>query len=350
MLKYSDVTTYHDLDVIIIATGYDGVISSLLDINIYGKNSRSGISTYLGMMVPNMPNAFTNAPPFIELQRIPEEPARTSLTRESSHWFILVGFRRRDNHATVLYMTGGTSLFLKIEDGSFYTSYAMSCNGFMDTALFPYMLSTSCSSAYVFGNKGHWTPTAKSAKISHHAECLVLSLVSSSSRVLNKIAVHRGDDVDAPLSYGKSLLINLGEVRPDQVRQARLANISILLGKLEYSLDDGLDSVSQGRSIRVFLAETRHRVGNFRRQLKDIKVQKSGRRLSFYAVQLNQVRTHVTWRKDAPSYALDNAYWMNQPTVAHDNYAWTNKITTEYQIRSHGPTETSGQRVRNWGP
>ncbi|KAL4403231.1 cyclopentanone 1,2-monooxygenase [Colletotrichum abscissum] len=82
----SDVATHHDLDVVIMATGYDGVTGSLLDMNIHGKNGvrlkdawRSGISTYLGMMVPNMPNAFvlygpqgpttqTNAPPFIELQ------------------------------------------------------------------------------------------------------------------------------------------------------------------------------------------------------------------------------------------------------------------------------------------
>ncbi|KAL4403224.1 cyclopentanone 1,2-monooxygenase [Colletotrichum abscissum] len=82
----SDVATHHDLDVVIMATGYDGVTGSLLDMNIHGKNGvrlkdawRSGISTYLGMMIPNMPNAFvlygpqgpttqTNAPPFIELQ------------------------------------------------------------------------------------------------------------------------------------------------------------------------------------------------------------------------------------------------------------------------------------------
>ncbi|KAL4403629.1 cyclopentanone 1,2-monooxygenase [Colletotrichum abscissum] len=82
----SDGATHHDLDVVIMATGYDGVTGSLLDMNIHGKNGvrlkdawRSGISTYLGMMVPNMPNAFvlygpqgpttqTNAPPFIELQ------------------------------------------------------------------------------------------------------------------------------------------------------------------------------------------------------------------------------------------------------------------------------------------
>ncbi|KAF4772709.1 cyclopentanone -monooxygenase [Colletotrichum scovillei] len=71
----SDVATHHDLDVVIMATGYDGVTGSLLDMNIHGKNGvrlkeawKSGINTHLGMMIAGMPNAFTNAPPFIELQ------------------------------------------------------------------------------------------------------------------------------------------------------------------------------------------------------------------------------------------------------------------------------------------
>ncbi|KAI8221303.1 Baeyer-Villiger monooxygenase [Colletotrichum sp. SAR 10_96] len=81
-----DAATHHDLDIVIMATGYDCVTGSLLDMNIHDKNGvrlrdvwQSGISTYLGMMIPNMPNAFmlygpqgpttqTNAPPFIELQ------------------------------------------------------------------------------------------------------------------------------------------------------------------------------------------------------------------------------------------------------------------------------------------
>ncbi|OLN95749.1 Baeyer-Villiger monooxygenase 2 [Colletotrichum chlorophyti] len=80
-----DVATYHNLDVIIMATGYDCVTDSLLDMNIHDKGGvplkdawKSGISTYLGMMIPTMPNAFmlyrpqgpttqANAPPFIEL-------------------------------------------------------------------------------------------------------------------------------------------------------------------------------------------------------------------------------------------------------------------------------------------
>ncbi|KAK1658561.1 hypothetical protein BDP55DRAFT_758720 [Colletotrichum godetiae] len=82
----SNDATHHDLDVVIMATGYDGVTGSLLDMKIHDKNGvrledawKSGISTYLGMMIPGMPNAFmlygpqgpttqTNAPPFIELQ------------------------------------------------------------------------------------------------------------------------------------------------------------------------------------------------------------------------------------------------------------------------------------------
>ncbi|KAL0933576.1 cyclopentanone monooxygenase [Colletotrichum truncatum] len=72
---------HHDLDIIIMATGYDSVTGSLLDMNIRNKHGvrlqdawQHGISTYLGMMAPNMPNAFvlygpqgpttqTNAPP-----------------------------------------------------------------------------------------------------------------------------------------------------------------------------------------------------------------------------------------------------------------------------------------------
>ncbi|KAF4881794.1 Baeyer-Villiger monooxygenase [Colletotrichum fructicola] len=82
----ANAATHHELDVVIMATGYDCVTGSLLDMNIHDKNGvrlseawKNGISTYLGMMIPNMPNAFmlygpqgpttqTNAPPFIELQ------------------------------------------------------------------------------------------------------------------------------------------------------------------------------------------------------------------------------------------------------------------------------------------
>ncbi|KZL82372.1 cyclopentanone-monooxygenase, partial [Colletotrichum incanum] len=84
--KTPDAITHHDMDIVIMATGYDSLTGSLLDMNIRDKHGvqlrdawKNGISTYLGMMVPNMPNAFvlygpqgpttqTNAPPFIELQ------------------------------------------------------------------------------------------------------------------------------------------------------------------------------------------------------------------------------------------------------------------------------------------
>ncbi|GKT52027.1 baeyer-Villiger monooxygenase [Colletotrichum spaethianum] len=84
--KTTDAITHHDMDIVIMATGYDSLTGSLLDMNIRDKHGvrlrdawKNGISTYLGMMVPDMPNAFvlygpqgpttqTNAPPFIELQ------------------------------------------------------------------------------------------------------------------------------------------------------------------------------------------------------------------------------------------------------------------------------------------
>ncbi|KAF5483048.1 Baeyer-Villiger monooxygenase [Colletotrichum siamense] len=81
-----EAATHHDLDAVIMAAGYDCVTISLLDMNIHDKNGnplsdlcKSGIRTYFGDMIPNMPNAFmlygsqgptpqTNASPFIELQ------------------------------------------------------------------------------------------------------------------------------------------------------------------------------------------------------------------------------------------------------------------------------------------
>ncbi|KAK3191492.1 hypothetical protein K4F52_002307 [Lecanicillium sp. MT-2017a] len=78
--------TMHNLDVVIVATGYDSVTGSLFDMNIRDKNGstlqekwKDGISTHLGMMVSGMPNAYflygpqaptslANGPPFIELQ------------------------------------------------------------------------------------------------------------------------------------------------------------------------------------------------------------------------------------------------------------------------------------------
>ncbi|KAL0929412.1 cyclopentanone monooxygenase [Colletotrichum truncatum] len=76
---------HHELDVMILATGYDSVTGSLLGMNIHDRHGlrleekwKDGISTDLGMLVPEMPNAFllygpqgpitqTNAPSFIEL-------------------------------------------------------------------------------------------------------------------------------------------------------------------------------------------------------------------------------------------------------------------------------------------
>ncbi|EKG13579.1 Flavin-containing monooxygenase-like protein [Macrophomina phaseolina MS6] len=79
-------TELHDFDIVIVATGYDSVTGSLYEMNIEDKNGRKlqekwkdGIHTYLGMMVPDVPNAFilygpqaptanANGPPFLELQ------------------------------------------------------------------------------------------------------------------------------------------------------------------------------------------------------------------------------------------------------------------------------------------
>lgn len=75
-----------ELDVVVFATGYDSVTGSLYDMNIHDKNGvilqkkwKQGIRTYLGTMIPDMPNAFilygpqspsslANGPPFLELQ------------------------------------------------------------------------------------------------------------------------------------------------------------------------------------------------------------------------------------------------------------------------------------------
>ncbi|EFY85851.1 hypothetical protein J3459_009841 [Metarhizium acridum] len=55
----------HELDVVIMATGYDSLTGSLYDMNItdtHGKTLQekweNGVRTSLGMMVPGMPNAF----------------------------------------------------------------------------------------------------------------------------------------------------------------------------------------------------------------------------------------------------------------------------------------------------
>ncbi|VUC26613.1 unnamed protein product [Clonostachys rosea] len=79
-------THSYDLDVVIMATGYDGVTGSLYEMNITGKDGlrlqerwSTSIQTYLGMVAPGLPNMFmlygpqapsglANGPPFLELQ------------------------------------------------------------------------------------------------------------------------------------------------------------------------------------------------------------------------------------------------------------------------------------------
>ncbi|KAL3487038.1 hypothetical protein BJX62DRAFT_228357 [Aspergillus germanicus] len=75
-----------DLDLVIVATGYDSVTGSLYDMNVTNTEGvtlqekwKGGVQTYLGMLVPELPNAFilygpqapsglANGPPFLELQ------------------------------------------------------------------------------------------------------------------------------------------------------------------------------------------------------------------------------------------------------------------------------------------
>ncbi|KAJ5758186.1 uncharacterized protein N7511_006880 [Penicillium nucicola] len=81
-----DDREHHRLDVIIFATGYDAFTGSLLDIGLRDRHGQTlrdkwsgGIITYLGMMIPDMPNLFvingpqspasvTCGPPFLEQQ------------------------------------------------------------------------------------------------------------------------------------------------------------------------------------------------------------------------------------------------------------------------------------------
>ncbi|KAJ3460342.1 hypothetical protein MRS44_011209 [Fusarium solani] len=80
------VDEHHELDLVIVATGYDSVTGSLYEMNVTDKtgtklkeNWKDGIYTWLGMMAPGLPNAFmlygpqapsglANGPPFLELQ------------------------------------------------------------------------------------------------------------------------------------------------------------------------------------------------------------------------------------------------------------------------------------------
>ena len=78
--------TAHDLDIVIVATGYDSVTGSLYAMNVTGTDNvllqdkwKDGIKNYLGMLAPGFPNALmlygpqapsglVNGPPFLELQ------------------------------------------------------------------------------------------------------------------------------------------------------------------------------------------------------------------------------------------------------------------------------------------
>lgn len=76
----------HRLDIVILATGYDAVTGSLLDMGLQDQNGiplkekwSRGVRTHLGLMIPEMPNlfmvyspqaptSFANGPPIIEIQ------------------------------------------------------------------------------------------------------------------------------------------------------------------------------------------------------------------------------------------------------------------------------------------
>jgi cation diffusion facilitator CzcD-associated flavoprotein CzcO len=81
-----DSPKHHDFDIIILATGYDSVTGSLIDMNLTDINNvpltekwAKGTYTHLGLMIPKMPNMFmvyspqaptslSNGPPIIEIQ------------------------------------------------------------------------------------------------------------------------------------------------------------------------------------------------------------------------------------------------------------------------------------------
>jgi cation diffusion facilitator CzcD-associated flavoprotein CzcO len=78
--------TLHELDVVVLATGYDAVTGSLFDMGLEDKNGtplrekwKLGIRTHLGLMIAGLPNcfmvygpqaptSFANGPPIIEAQ------------------------------------------------------------------------------------------------------------------------------------------------------------------------------------------------------------------------------------------------------------------------------------------
>ncbi len=78
--------TLKEFDVVILATGYDAMTGSLMDLHIKDKNGvelqkkwEKGVYTYLGLMIDGMPNMFmvyspqaptalSNGPPIIEIQ------------------------------------------------------------------------------------------------------------------------------------------------------------------------------------------------------------------------------------------------------------------------------------------
>ena len=81
-----ETTEYHDLDIMIFATGFDAVTGSIMSLGISDKNQvtlaekwKNGILTHLGIMIPDAPNLFmvygpqaptslANGPPFIEME------------------------------------------------------------------------------------------------------------------------------------------------------------------------------------------------------------------------------------------------------------------------------------------
>ncbi|GIZ43159.1 hypothetical protein CKM354_000639700 [Cercospora kikuchii] len=76
----------HELDLLVLATGYDAVTGSLLNMGLKDEKGepledkwKDGVRTYLGLMIPDMPNlfmaygpqaptSFANGPPIIEIQ------------------------------------------------------------------------------------------------------------------------------------------------------------------------------------------------------------------------------------------------------------------------------------------
>lgn len=111
--------TLHELDIIVLATGYDSVTGSLLNMGLKDKNGvqlserwRTGVRTHLGLMIPEMPNlfmsyspqaptSFANAPAIIEIQvdwiaeaiqkmREEELSSIEALSESAERWYVEV--------------------------------------------------------------------------------------------------------------------------------------------------------------------------------------------------------------------------------------------------------------------